>query len=118
MTNHKAGGGESFRPPIANRFNRTGKKAILTINSMKLASIQTISEIRPIDGADRIEAATVLGYQSRCESNWWRPEPSTYESTVSILKGMVVFCPENNATLRHEHSPELVGACGCGLGGS
>src|SRR6266481_3269205 len=31
---------------------------------MKLASIQTISEIRPIDGADRIEAATVLGYQT------------------------------------------------------
>ena len=31
---------------------------------MKLASIQTITEIRPIDGADRIEAATVLGYQT------------------------------------------------------
>jgi RNA ligase (TIGR02306 family) len=31
---------------------------------MKLASIQTISEIRSIDGADRIEAATVLGYQT------------------------------------------------------
>jgi RNA ligase (TIGR02306 family) len=31
---------------------------------MKLASIQTISEIRPIEGADRIEAATVLGYQT------------------------------------------------------
>src|SRR3954465_1972802 len=31
---------------------------------MKLASIQTISEIRPIDGADRIEAASVLGYQT------------------------------------------------------
>lgn len=31
---------------------------------MKLASIQIITEIRPIDGADRIEAATVLGYQT------------------------------------------------------
>src|SRR5215510_4388453 len=31
---------------------------------MKLASIQTITDIRPIDGADRIEAATVLGYQT------------------------------------------------------
>jgi len=31
---------------------------------MKLASIQTISEIRPIEGADRIEAASVLGYQT------------------------------------------------------
>src|SRR5215475_2460924 len=31
---------------------------------MKLASIQTISEIRTITGADRIEAATVLGYQT------------------------------------------------------
>jgi RNA ligase (TIGR02306 family) len=31
---------------------------------MKLASIQTISNIREISGADRIEAATVLGYQT------------------------------------------------------
>jgi RNA ligase (TIGR02306 family) len=31
---------------------------------MKLASIQTINDIRPIPGADRIEAATVLGYQT------------------------------------------------------
>src|SRR5689334_17382064 len=31
---------------------------------MKLASIQTISSIRPIEGADRIEAASVLGYQT------------------------------------------------------
>jgi len=31
---------------------------------MKLASIQTIADIRPIEGADRIEAATVLGYQT------------------------------------------------------
>src|SRR5262245_39758001 len=31
---------------------------------MKLASIQTITDIRPIEGADRIEAATVLGYQT------------------------------------------------------
>lgn len=31
---------------------------------MKLATIQLIADIRPIDGADRIEAATVLGYQT------------------------------------------------------
>lgn len=31
---------------------------------MKLASIQTITNIRDIPGADRIEAATVLGYQT------------------------------------------------------
>lgn len=31
---------------------------------MKLASIQIITDIRPIAGADRIEAATVLGYQT------------------------------------------------------
>jgi RNA ligase (TIGR02306 family) len=31
---------------------------------MKLASIQVVTEIRPIKGADRIEAATVLGYQT------------------------------------------------------
>lgn len=31
---------------------------------MKLASIQSIADIRPIAGADRIEAATVLGYQT------------------------------------------------------
>src|SRR6185295_13814229 len=31
---------------------------------MKLASIQVITDVRPIDGADRIEAATVLGYQT------------------------------------------------------
>jgi RNA ligase (TIGR02306 family) len=31
---------------------------------MKLASIQIITDIRPIEGADRIEAATVLGYQT------------------------------------------------------
>jgi RNA ligase (TIGR02306 family) len=31
---------------------------------MKLASIQTITNIREISGADRIEAATVLGYQT------------------------------------------------------
>jgi RNA ligase (TIGR02306 family) len=31
---------------------------------MKLASIQAITEIRGIPGADRIEAATVLGYQT------------------------------------------------------
>jgi RNA ligase (TIGR02306 family) len=31
---------------------------------MKLASIQMITDVRPIEGADRIEAATVLGYQT------------------------------------------------------
>lgn len=31
---------------------------------IKLASIQIITGIRPIEGADRIEAATVLGYQT------------------------------------------------------
>ena len=31
---------------------------------MRLASIQRITNIRPIPGADRIEAATVLGYQT------------------------------------------------------
>jgi RNA ligase (TIGR02306 family) len=31
---------------------------------MKLASVQIITEIRPIEGADRIEAAAVLGYQT------------------------------------------------------
>ncbi len=31
---------------------------------MKLASIQSIADIRPIEGADRIQAATVLGYQT------------------------------------------------------
>jgi len=31
---------------------------------MKLASIQIIADIRPIPGADRIEAATILGYQT------------------------------------------------------
>src|SRR6266699_6926173 len=40
---------------------------------MKLASIQTISEIRPIDGADRIEAATVLGYQTVVKKGEFRP---------------------------------------------
>ena len=40
---------------------------------MKLASIQTISEIRPIDGADRIEAATVLGYQTVIKKGEFRP---------------------------------------------
>src|SRR6266704_1438927 len=41
--------------------------------TMKLASIQTISEIRPIDGADRIEAATVLGYQTVIKNGEFRP---------------------------------------------
>lgn len=40
---------------------------------MKLASIQTISEIRAIDGAARIEAATVLGYQTVIKKGEFRP---------------------------------------------
>ena len=40
---------------------------------MKLASIQVISEIRPIDGADRIEAATVLGYQTVIKKGEFSP---------------------------------------------
>ncbi len=40
---------------------------------MKLASIQTISEIRPIEGADRIQAATVLGYQTVIKKGEFRP---------------------------------------------
>src|SRR4051812_45883567 len=40
---------------------------------MKLASIQTITEIRPIEGADRIEAATVLGYQTVIKRGEFRP---------------------------------------------
>ena len=40
---------------------------------MKLASIQTVSEIRPIDGADRIEAATVLGYQTVIKKGEFHP---------------------------------------------
>ncbi len=40
---------------------------------MKLASIQVITEIRPIEGADRIEAATVLGYQTVIKKGEFRP---------------------------------------------
>jgi RNA ligase (TIGR02306 family) len=40
---------------------------------MKLASIQVISDIRPIEGADRIEAATVLGYQTVIKKGEFRP---------------------------------------------
>src|SRR5205823_4715913 len=39
------------------------RKIPITI-PMKLASIQVITDIRPIEGADRIEAAIVLGYQT------------------------------------------------------
>src|SRR4051812_36207204 len=45
-------------------FILTFKKSSERNHLMKLASIQTIFEIRFIDGADRIEAATVLGYQT------------------------------------------------------
>src|SRR3954462_15463402 len=40
---------------------------------MKLASIQSITAIRPIPGADRIEAATVLGYQTVIKRGEFRP---------------------------------------------
>jgi RNA ligase (TIGR02306 family) len=40
---------------------------------MKLASIQIITDIRPIEGADRIEAATVLGYQTVIKKGEFRP---------------------------------------------
>src|SRR5260221_3575146 len=40
---------------------------------MKLASIQTITNIREITGADRIEAATVLGYQTVIKKGEFRP---------------------------------------------
>src|SRR6266511_5306982 len=40
---------------------------------MKLASIQVITDIRPIEGADRIEAATVLGYQTVIKKGEFRP---------------------------------------------
>ncbi len=40
---------------------------------MKLASIQIITDIRPIQGADRIEAATVLGYQTVIKKGEFRP---------------------------------------------
>ena len=40
---------------------------------MKLASIQKIADIRAIAGADRIEAATVLGYQTVIKKGEFRP---------------------------------------------
>jgi hypothetical protein len=40
---------------------------------MKLVSIQTITAIREIPGADRIEAATVLGYQTVIKKGEFRP---------------------------------------------
>jgi RNA ligase (TIGR02306 family) len=40
---------------------------------MKLASIQIITDIRSIDGADRIEAATVLGYQTVIKKGEFSP---------------------------------------------
>ena len=40
---------------------------------MKLASIQVITDIRPIEGADRIEAASVLGYQTVIKKGEFRP---------------------------------------------
>jgi RNA ligase (TIGR02306 family) len=40
---------------------------------MKLASIQIIADLRPIPGADRIEAATVLGYQTVVKKGEFRP---------------------------------------------
>jgi RNA ligase (TIGR02306 family) len=40
---------------------------------MKLASIQQITDVRPIPGADRIEAATVLGYQTVVKKGEFQP---------------------------------------------
>lgn len=40
---------------------------------MNLASIQLIAELRPIEGADRIEAATVLGYQTVVKKGEFKP---------------------------------------------
>lgn len=40
---------------------------------MKLASIQQITELRPIPGADRIEAAAVLGYQTVVKKGEFQP---------------------------------------------
>ena len=40
---------------------------------MKLASIQIVGDIRPIAGADRIEATTVLGYQTVIKKGEFRP---------------------------------------------
>lgn len=40
---------------------------------MKLASIQPITNIREIPGADRVEAATVLGYQTVIKKGEFRP---------------------------------------------
>src|ERR1700742_3185631 len=40
---------------------------------MKLASIQMIKAIKPIEGADRIEAATVLGYQTVIKKGEFQP---------------------------------------------
>ncbi len=40
---------------------------------LKLASIQLIADLRPIPGADRIEAATVLGYVTVVKKGEFRP---------------------------------------------
>src|ERR1700748_480856 len=40
---------------------------------MKLASMQSITDIRPIEGADRIEAGTGLGYQTVIKKGEFRP---------------------------------------------
>jgi RNA ligase (TIGR02306 family) len=40
---------------------------------MKLASIQVITDIRPIEGADRIEAAAILGYQTVIKKGEFHP---------------------------------------------
>ena len=47
--------------------------ALLVTAMMKLASIQTILDVRPIPGADRIEAATVLGYQTVVKKGEFHP---------------------------------------------
>ena len=60
------------------------------IPDMKLASIQVVTDLRPIPGADRIEAATVLGYQTVVKKGEFRVgglcvwhEPDTSSPTAS-----------------------------------
>ena len=43
------------------------------MDSMILSSVQVIRDVRPIEGADRIEAATVLGYQTVVKKDEFRP---------------------------------------------
>ncbi len=52
----------------------------------KLASIQTVTELRPIAGADRIEAASVLGYQTVVKKGEFRPgDPCVWHEPDTIV---------------------------------